>query len=195
MRTAAVATDQPIDRRVFVGIKVAFEVAQMLAEFARDLASLGARLVPASDIHLTLVPPWSEIQPAEAIARLRAVAGEYGGFVLKFKRVRFGPRLRRPRLLWVECEPNKALKDLQTTLMATYGQIDSRPFVPHVTLARLPRNGCAIVRRRSIDQSLALTQHIISVELFQSPAKGEHGYQILASVPLKVDPTFGAQIS
>jgi 2'-5' RNA ligase len=111
---------------------------------------------------------------------------------LKFNRVRFGPTLRHPRLLWVDCEPNSELSE---TLMTAYGQLDPRPFVPHVTLARLPRNGRAIVWRHPIDQALSLTERITSVELFQSPRKGERGYQILASAPLKKEPTFAAQTS
>ena len=43
--------------RVFIGLKVAAEAAGEIAELARPLECCGVRLVPRSDIHLTLVPP------------------------------------------------------------------------------------------------------------------------------------------
>jgi hypothetical protein len=36
--------------------------------------------------------------------------------------------------------------------------------------------------------ALTLTQSVTGVELFQSPAPGESGYKVLASIPLQ-DPT------
>ena len=35
-----------------------------------------------------------------------------------------------------------------------------------------------------MDQTLAFSQSVTSVELFQSPSQGSSGYQILASLPL-----------
>lgn len=76
------------------------------------------------------------------------------------------------------------LKELQMALMAAYGRTDTRPFQPHVTLARIPQSGWALARKHPIDQPLSLTQCVASVELFQSPPKGQSGYRVLASLPL-----------
>ena len=62
--------------RVFIGLKVAPKLAQQLAELARALKSDEVRLVPSSDIHLTLVPPWNETHITGAVEKLRiAVCG------------------------------------------------------------------------------------------------------------------------
>jgi 2'-5' RNA ligase len=170
--------------RVFVGLKVAAEIAGELAQLARGLEHLSARAVRPADIHVTVVPPWEEASTSEAIAKLCSVAGEFSGFSLTFKHVSYGPQLRRPHLLWVECMANEEIVALRAALLQTYGQHDDRPFRPHVTLARLGGHGSAIARRHPIDQDLSFTQRVESVELFQSPHPGESGYQILASARL-----------
>jgi hypothetical protein len=43
--------------RVFVGLKIAPEIATELAQLAAVLEKLPVRLVKPADIHLTLVPP------------------------------------------------------------------------------------------------------------------------------------------
>ena len=170
--------------RVFIGLKVTPDLAQQLAELARPLKSNEVRLVPSNDIHLTLVPPWNEAHITGAVETLREAVCGIGRFLLTFKHLRYGPTLRYPHLLWAECVPSSELVELRTALAAAFGQVDPRPFRPHVTLARLPRNGRAIARRIAMDQTLAFSQSVTSVELFQSPSQGSSGYQILASLPL-----------
>ena len=170
--------------RIFAGLKIEAEVARELAELARPLERYGARLVPKSDIHLTLVPPWNESHIGSAIETLRIVASGFNRFLLTFEHLGYGPSLRYPRLLWADCVAGSELKELQTALMAAYGRTDTRQFRPHVTLARILQNGRAAVRNHPIDQPLSLTQCVASVELFQSPLKGQSGYRVLASLPL-----------
>lgn len=189
MATAETApTKSPPDNlrrvRVFVGLKVAAEIADELAQLARGLEHFSARAVRPADIHVTLVPPWKEASTSEAINKLCSVAGGFSPFSLAFKHVSYGPQLKRPHLLWVECMANEEIVALRAALLQTYGQHDDRPFRPHVTLARLRGHGSAIARRHPIDQDLSFTQRIESVELFQSPDPGESGYQVLASARL-----------
>jgi len=179
-------TTQPA--RIFVGIKVTDEVAQELAELARPLEQQVVRLVPTIDIHLTLVPPWNEINIAAAAETLQAAISYFKPFVLTFVHLGYGPKLREPRLLWVECAASTELTDLRTMLLTAYGKCDSRPFLPHVSLARMLRNGRRIARRNPIDRTLLLTQLITSVELFRSSAHGQSGYRVLASLPLGCKP-------
>lgn len=168
--------------RVFVGLKVAAEIAAQLARFAAGLEGPAVRPVAPADIHLTLVPPWSEPATADAIARLGRVAGQFGAFLLTFQHVGYGPQPRRPRLIWVDCAATDEITALRAALLQAFGQVDERPFQPHVTLARIRGNGLAIARRYPIDAQLSLEQRVEAVELFQSPPPGERGYRILASL-------------
>jgi len=144
--------------RVFAGLKIEDEVVRSLAEIARPLECCGARLVPKTGIHLTLVPPWNAGGIASAVETLRIVASRFNHFSLTLEHLEYRPRLRRPRLLWARCLASSELKELQMALMAAYGRTDTRPFQPHVTLARIPQRARAFARKHPIDRPLSLTQ-------------------------------------
>jgi len=170
--------------RVFVGLKIASEIANQLAQYVTALEESSVRSIAPADIHLTLVPPWNEISIPDAIEKLGRVTGRFGPFWLLFRHVGYGPQPRRPRLLWADCGVSDEIAALRTALLEIFGRLDERPFQPHVTLARLRTNGLAIARKHPIDRALSLIQRIESIELFQSPPPGGSGYQILASLRL-----------
>ncbi len=179
----AAATDAR-PARIFVGLKIADEIARELAQIAQELDRADVRAVAAEDIHLTLVPPWDEVRTSDAVEKLCPVAARFAAFALIIQHVGYGPDLRRPRLLWADCAAMDELAALRAALLEAYNQTDERPFRPHVTLARIRENGRAIAQKHPIDRPLSLTQRVESVELFRSPAPGERGYRILASVRL-----------
>jgi 2'-5' RNA ligase len=170
--------------RVFVGVHVAPEIARELAGHACGLKQFSVRLVAAADIHVTLVPPWNEASISETLEKLRQVTNNFGAFALTFQRICYGPQPRRPSLLWAECAATSEIVAFHAALIQAFGRNDERPFRPHATLARFPRNGSAIARRRPFDQELALSQQVDSLALFQSPPPGERGYRVLASLEL-----------
>ena len=135
---------------VFVGIKMAPNIAQQLAEMAQQLKADCIRLVPDSDIHLTLVPPWNEINVVDAIDKLRRTICDFDCLLLAFKVLRYGPTPRFPHLLWAECVASNEFVELRTALLAAYGQTDPRPFRPHVTLARISKDGRTIARKNPL---------------------------------------------
>ena len=170
--------------RVFVGLKIAPEIASQLAQLAAALEQSSVRPVVPTDIHLTLVPPWNETSIPDAIEKLGRIAGTFGAFQLIFQHAGYGPQPRRPRLLWADCAATDEIAALRAALLQAYGQTDERPFQPHVTLARIRGDGVAIARKHPIDRPLSLSQRVESIELFQSPPAGGSGYQVLASLRL-----------
>jgi 2'-5' RNA ligase len=170
--------------RVFVGLKIAPEIAQELAERAHGLERPPSRFVRSEDMHLTLVPPWNVIAIPGVIDKLRAVSGRSAPFPLSFTHLSYWPNCRRPRLLCVECTPTDELAALQQALLNAFTQTNDRPLTPHVTLARLQRGAKAASAKNALDQNLALEQPVDSVELFQSPTPPAKGYTVLASLPL-----------
>jgi 2'-5' RNA ligase len=171
--------------RVFVGIKVAPDIVEELAKLVEPLAHLPVRLVAPADIHLTLVPPWSETDVPGAVETLHKAVRGLPAFTLTFARFAYGPTCRRPRLLWAECVPTPEIAQMRALLLAAFGQAEERPFRPHVTLARLQRNGRAAANEHPFNQTLSLTQRVEAIELFKSPGKNEKGYEALVSVPLE----------
>jgi 2'-5' RNA ligase len=172
--------------RIFVALRISPDIALALAQYGRDLEQFSVRPVAPADIHLTLVPPWNEVSPAEAVEKLRRVVDRFFPFTLTFRHVGYGPEPKRPRFLWAECVASKEIAEFRVALIQAFGQADERPFRPHVTLARLRDKGRALARKHPLDQDLALTQRIESIELMQSPPPDGSGYKILASVPLAV---------
>lgn len=170
--------------RVFVGLKIAPNIAQELAQRAHVFEHPPSRFVPCEDIHLTLLPPWNEIAIDEAIARLRRALTGLAPFPLTFTHLSYWPNHRRPRLLCAECTPTDELVALQSALLSAFGQTMDRRFQPHVTLARMQRGAKAASAASELDRDLALEQSIDAVELFQSPTPPAKGYTILASLPL-----------
>ncbi len=184
-------TDVPASMRIFVGVKVAPDIADALAELAKDLRRTpSARFVARGDTHITLVPPWNETASSEATEKLRSVAEKFPPFVLTYQHLGYGPQPQRPRLLWAECAANEQISALRAELLRVCGQSDERPFRPHATVARFREDGRAVARRSPIDVALSFTQQVASIELFRSPPPGARGYQILASFPLSApEPT------
>ena len=178
----------PRPARVFVALKMTPEIAGELAQMAQELERFPVRLMAPADIHLTLVPPWNEVSIPDAVGKLGRAADRFGVFTLEFRHVGYGPEPRRPRLLWAECAAGPDLTRLHAELVLAFGQTDERPFRPHVTLARLRGNGAVIARKCPVDQDLVLTQRVGSVELMQSPAPGERGYRVLASLRFGANP-------
>ena len=172
--------------RIFVALRISPDIALALAQYGRDLEQFSVRPVAPADIHLTLVPPWNEVSPAEAVEKLRRVVDRFCPFTLTFRHVGYGPEPKRPRFLWAECVASKEIAEFRVALIQAFGQADERPFRPHVTIARLRDKGRALARKHPLDQDLALTQRIESIELMQSPPPDGSGYKILASVPLAV---------
>jgi 2'-5' RNA ligase len=171
--------------RMFVGIKVAPDIAEELARLVKPLGGLPVRLIPPADIHLTLVPPWTEAAVPGAAERLRKAACGLRAFTLTFAHLAYGPTRSRPRLLWAECIATAEVMKTHALLLAAFGQKDECPFRPLVTLARLQGNGRAIADEHPFNHTLSFTQRVEAVELFKSPAKGEKGYEAVVSVPLK----------
>ena len=171
--------------RVFVGLKIAPEIAQQLHQVARSIAHPTDRLVPSEDLHVTLLPPWDEASVPNAIERLDSVSRAAGPFTLAFTHLSYWPEPRHPRLLCAECEATHAIAALQSALSNAFGAREDKPFRPHVTLARMQRRGRSRLDRSPDHRPLSFVQPIRSVELFRSPAGNRNGYEILASLPLR----------
>ncbi len=170
--------------RLFVGIKVAPEIASALAKIARPLEDPSVRLVPAADLHLTLVPPWKEANVEAAADILRKALQSIGSFTLAFEHLNYGPAPIESKFLWVECAATDELRLLQMLLLSAFNQTDERPLRPHVTLARLGKNGCRIAQMQPMDRQLSFKQTVRSIELFRSPQQQGLGYEVVASIPL-----------
>jgi 2'-5' RNA ligase len=127
-------------RRLFIAIDlpkaVCFELARLVAEPPR-----GVRPTPVAQLHLTLhfLGDVDDAVRAAVVAGLGRVRREPFSIAIRGTGV-FPPR-GRPSVLWAGVAPSTALLDLHAAVggqvEASGLAIESRPYVPHVTLARL----------------------------------------------------------
>ncbi|MFU8796418.1 MAG: RNA 2',3'-cyclic phosphodiesterase [Dehalococcoidia bacterium] len=149
--------------RSFIAIELPDDVRKGLAQLRKELKRDEHRFVKWVDsdgIHLTLkflgnIPPRlvSEITGA-----MEAAARGIAPFVIEISGLGAFPRLEQVRVVWVGVSDEAhRLKDLQHGIdaeLATLGFArEERPFVPHLTLARV-RQGASPSERRSLGELL-----------------------------------------
>jgi 2'-5' RNA ligase len=133
--------------RVFIAVDPSEAARRSLANLTNRvaLALPGARTVGPETLHVTLafLGEQDDASVAETIAAARAAAENVTPFLLRLGQVGvFGPE-RAPRVVWVALDGQVVrLRVLQRRLALALNARemlwdDSKPFAPHLTLARL----------------------------------------------------------
>ncbi|MFM7035163.1 MAG: RNA 2',3'-cyclic phosphodiesterase [Planctomycetia bacterium] len=154
-RRQAAETNQPVGRRLFIAIDLPEAVRQRLSGMM-SVQPAGVRPVRREQMHLTLHFLGDVGEPSAAELTTALASIRRSSFVIDLGRIGCFPSPRRPAVLWAGVLPNDALADLHAAigdiLTACGLPVESRPFVPHVTLARLsprvPRSWVADLIRR-----------------------------------------------
>ncbi len=125
--------------RLFVALDPPEEARREVRKICRDVP--GARWTPPHQLHLTLrfIGEADPAQFSRVREALAAVCGE--PFSLRLQGAgRFPPR-GAPRILWVGVDPEEPVRGLaegiERALAGAGLEPESRPFSPHLTLARL----------------------------------------------------------
>ncbi len=153
-----------------------------LQERARGLRFEG-RWPPSDTFHVTL-HFLGERSPEEVatIERLAAAcAARTPALTLRTGGVGGFPTARRARMAWLALESHPALEALAHDLQRAFADSDSRPFVPHLTWARLRRPTDVTV----VPPPPPLTFRVETLTLFQSHL-GPRGprHEVICGVPL-----------
>ena len=203
------ATGHAATLRLFIGIACPCTpvISRLLAdlpgepEAAADSRAAGLRVVTPDNLHITLKFIGSATKPALpdiVSAMQRALANCYA-FTLQ---IRGAGSFQSA--LWLGVEPNPALSALATALneaMAALGFApETKPFRPHLTLARLthpPAIPCPTQKRLNpgFDLQTWITQHqagqwgnlpVTAVHLYRSDTLTDGvRYTVLSTVPLR----------
>lgn len=103
---------------------------------ARERDFSEARWEGETKLHLTLLPPWEEFFPEEAVRTIKNFVWKGGRPEVSFSEVALGPNPVSPRLIWLKGEPNEALLEILDVLSRRLNIDFKRPFLAHITLAR-----------------------------------------------------------
>jgi len=123
--------------RVFVALPCPEELLPAARGY-QDLVSgiAGARLIDPAGLHLTVIPPWEEKDPAAVLRDFSAI--DAGPAALTFDVAEASTTPHGEHLFWMRAtEESAALRHLWLQAWrALWSQDPPRPPFPHVTLAR-----------------------------------------------------------
>lgn len=190
-------------RRFFVALRPPEELAERIAVKVDRVTDgeEGLRTYSADDLHVTLCF-LGELEP-ERLALLRAVLPEElrGTWApeLRFTDVGAFPDRAQPRVVWLGMEElggHARLAALEARVRGAALAVGwrppaaerQRPFLPHLTLARVAR-GAPVPHRALFDLGFATRWMPVEVTLFESrPDTPGERYRPLVAVPLVVGP-------
>jgi len=173
--------------RLFIALDFPDAVRETLRELIQKLRpeARGAKWVRPESMHVTL-KFLGETEPARLgdIRGAVAAANSPRPVEMRFRGLGFFPHERRPRVLWcgVEASPNlpQLAADVDRSLAAAGFAPESRPFVPHLTLARFesPRGIESLVGKAgeiaSTDFGSAIEREFYLFESIRKPSGAEY---------------------
>jgi RNA 2',3'-cyclic 3'-phosphodiesterase len=180
--------------RIFVALDLPEEVRQALAQFAAGLRACcaGARWTRPEGIHVTLkFIGETKTERVESIQTALAGVHSPHAVDLRFRGAGFFPDARRPRVFWAGVEASPNLTELASAVEAALQPLgippETRPFAPHLTLARFKSEDGLAQLLKALEQSPARefgAARATEFHLYQSILKpnGAH-YLRLASFP------------
>ncbi|HWL34992.1 MAG TPA: RNA 2',3'-cyclic phosphodiesterase [Frankiaceae bacterium] len=171
--------------RAFVAVVPPPSALAPLVRAVEPLRDLPASWVPAERLHLTLVFLGEVADPLPYGAALAEAVAGTEPFALRVAGAGAFPRPARPRVLWAGVEGEvEALAGLarvaRRTARAARIDVERKPYVPHVTVAR--------VRRRDVDGTDAVAAlaavdgapwHVSEVVLMRSVLGPRPEYTVL----------------
>ena len=157
--------------RLFIGIEI--EPDNGIRELGGELKRLGLRTVDEGVLHINL-KFLGEVEAGrvdELKTALDSVKG-FGGFEIKLKKVGAFPDDNFIRVIWIGVESDriKALESLISSELERLGFNKERDYIPHVTLARVPKKTPGV--RELLGEREFGTRTVSEVHLIKSTLGG-----------------------
>lgn len=184
--------------RLFVGIEIPDALRRSLGETMLRLEGLGleARFPRSAGLHVTLkfLGETAPDQVEEIRSALAAVAARRSAFEIVVEGMGTFPERGRPRVVWAGVRDGSALYELQEDVEASLARLgfprESRPFEPHLTLARLKSARATDELRRFLEREGATckwgTFPVDEFQLIESRLHPEGAvYRKVVSFPLE----------
>lgn len=183
--------------RLFVAINLADREKQRVQHAVTGLRSnrFPFRWVAPESVHLTLqfLGEVAEDRAARVEGAVADLAADHGPLDLDIGGIGAFPNLRRPRVLWLGVEPAPELLALHEGLGRALEPLgfarETRPFSPHITLARTRAGARAAeftgLEALAADISYSAEVHVASIDLMRSHLGREGArYEVVSARPL-----------
>ncbi len=133
--------------RLFTAIDLPDDLLDHLTRILRKMRPLAPLAWSRPEnLHITtkFIGEWPEDRLPELIASLAHLPTR-PPIPIQLRQIEFFPDSKRPRMLWIRVEPDPLLsalaKDTDSALAALGIEPESRPYTPHLTLARIKKPG------------------------------------------------------
>jgi 2'-5' RNA ligase len=180
--------------RLFVGIDLPSSVTASISDLIRRLKPAAAiRWSPAENLHITtkFIGEWDRARLEELKRALAAVPCP-APFVIEVRGLGWFPNPHHPRVFWAAIHAGGALAELARATDETVAALgvprETRPYSPHLTLARV-NEGVSLVALRQAVAALESADfgsfRVSEYHLYRSePGLGGSVYTRLATFPL-----------
>jgi RNA 2',3'-cyclic 3'-phosphodiesterase len=184
--------------RLFIAIEIPSEIRNILAAFLKELQKIVPKVkwVRPENLHVTLkfLGSTDPTKLGQIESSLKAIRSPQP-VTLEFRGLGFFPNEKRPRVFWAGISSSANLQPLAADIdhsMNQYGfELENRPFVPHLTLARfnppgLPANLASAMKQnasRAFGSMTAREFHLIESKLKNTGAE----YTTLQSFPFTTE--------
>lgn len=157
-------------KRIFIALNISKALQENIAEWESNFKSeISARWVDTSDLHITIVPPWYE-EDISATSNIMDIIGrQFSPLNIRLDTITFGPDKRRPRLVWATGSMIQQMLSLRKNLLKKLGMpLYRKPFLLHLTLARIKRPQIAVQQRVKFAHKVNWQEDIDSLVLIES---------------------------
>ena len=167
-------------KRLFVAIKTSTELDQEIKAWQIKHAKLPCRWIKGQNLHVTLVPPWHEVDEARVKASLNQIQEKITNFRISFKKIE---STTNGKIIWLTGDAPKEILDLKNTLHETLEiPKQNRPFKMHVTVGKInPKE----ILEKNLEEKFIFEEKINEIVLMQSQINNEGAdYKILHKIKL-----------
>lgn len=173
-------------KRIFVGIKASNNLQSVIDNWRQQYEhQLDVRWIEAENLHITLVPPWWEVNIKTVKEKLDSFEVKTQPFGISFDRVTFGPKPKQQRLVWIEGESENIVQLKKEVEKALNIQSEKRPHKTHLTIARFKPRDFKKFSMKKLDEKVNWKEDVSTFSLFESklhPTGAQ--YKILAEYML-----------
>jgi 2'-5' RNA ligase len=163
--------------RLFVALDIPEKVRDSLAEIVTQLRPVcpNARWARVEGLHVTLkFIGEAPLEKVEVIKTALSSISTRASIPIDFRGFGFFPNEHRPRVLWAGVEAGPELRELALAIETALDSVgisrETRPFAPHLTLARFGSS-------RGVDALHAAIHRAGSLDFGRTTAKEFHLYQ------------------
>jgi RNA 2',3'-cyclic 3'-phosphodiesterase len=176
------AHPSPTNLRVFLGVELSQDIFQKVAQLQHQLQGILPRInwIHPESIHLTLkfLGYIGEEMVETLLITIEPLLKSQSSMSVQIQGVGVFPQIRRPRILWIGCTGDVSslvnlVSQIESSLELLGWSPESKPFHPHLTLARIKHDnskvGRALIHSGILEQPHNLgTLHIRRIALIRS---------------------------